>query len=167
MGGPRVRKDHYRIEAMGEVDELNSTLGVAMAFLPEGYEASLLAEVQNDLFTIGAELSLPPEGRQVRPFEPLAEERVGRLEEVIRDMESVIGPQRAFVLPGGSQAGAMLHLARSVARRAERRVVALNAREPVNRQILRYLNRLSSLLHAMALKVNRDAGVAERNPTYT
>ncbi|MFQ5837725.1 MAG: cob(I)yrinic acid a,c-diamide adenosyltransferase [Thermoplasmata archaeon] len=166
MGGPRVRKDHYRIEAIGAVDELNSALGLAISFLPSGEASEFLVEIQNDLFTIGAELSLSEEDRPVKAFTPLAAERVGRLEKTIGGIEEDVGPQKAFVLPGGSQQAAFLHFARAVARRTERRVVALGSRSHVNPQILRYLNRLSSLLHAMALKANRDAGVEERNPTY-
>lgn len=166
MGGSRVRKDHLRVEAMGAVDELNAVLGVAIAALPPGDAADRLARIQNDLFTLGAELALPPRGRPAKPFPPLGEERVAALEEALDALQAEIGRQRAFVLPGGSPGASALHVARAVARRVERRVVALDREEAVNPQILRYLNRLSSLLHGFALKANRDADVAERNPTY-
>lgn len=166
MGGPRVRKDHVRVEAMGTVDELNAVLGLVRAALPEGETADLLGRIQNDLFTLGAELALPPEGKAARPFAPLDDGRVTSLEEAVDAVVAAVGPQRAFVLPGGSPGAAHLHHARAVARRAERRVVALAGEDEVRPVVLRYLNRLSSLLHALALKANRDAGVPERNPSY-
>ncbi len=164
--GPRVRKDDLRVEAMGEVDELNAILGVVGAFLPPGEATEILLQVQNDLFTVGAELSLPPKGRRVKAFNPLAEERVGALEEALRRADEAAGPQNAFVLPGGSREAALLHYARAVARRAERRVVALSGREKVSPTIMRYLNRLSSLLHGLALQANVEAGKEERRPSY-
>lgn len=164
--GPRVRKDDPRVEAMGAVDELNAVLGVVGAFSPEGGSAAILRGIQNDLFTVGAELSLPPEGRRVKDFVPLQEARVGALEEALRRAEEVAGPQKAFVLPGGSPEAALLHHARAVARRAERRVVALASREEVSPTILAYLNRLSSLLHGLALQANVEAGTEERRPSY-
>ncbi len=166
MGGPRVRKDHPRVVALGEVDELNAALGVVIASLGEGEIADLLLKVQNDLFTVGAELSLSPEGRPVKRFNPLQPSRVGWLEDAIDRLAKEIGPQRAFVLPGGIEGAAFLHFARSVCRRVERRLVSLSSEQSLNPQVLRYVNRLSSLLYAFALKVNKDAGVEERNPTY-
>lgn len=166
MGGPRVRKDHRRIEAIGGVDELNAALGIAVTFLHEGEMRGLLIGVQNDLFTVGAELSLPEGGRPRKALTPLNEDRIAALEEAIDTMGAELGDQHAFVLPGGSKEAALLHYTRAVARRAERRIVALASQEPVNPTILGYLNRLSSLLYAMALKANKDAGVEERNPTY-
>ncbi|MEE9236541.1 MAG: cob(I)yrinic acid a,c-diamide adenosyltransferase [Thermoplasmata archaeon] len=166
MGGPRVSKDHYRVEAIGEVDELNAALGVVVALLPQGEISEFLTDVQNDLFTVGAELSLPPESRPVKEFTPLPEERVEKLERAVGAIDTEVEPRRVFVLPGGSREAALLHYARAVTRRAERRVVALAQRETVNPAVLSYLNRLSSLLFAMALKVNRDEGVEEKNPTY-
>lgn len=166
MGGSRVSKDHDRIEAIGEVDELNASLGEAIAALPADADAELLGEVQNDLFTIGAELALPTGARPAKAFTPLGEARITVLEAAIERLREAIGPQKAFVLPGGSREAALLHRARAVARRAERRVVTLAGRDEVNPEILRYLNRLSSLLHAMALRANQGAGVEERHPHY-
>ncbi|MDX1534219.1 MAG: cob(I)yrinic acid a,c-diamide adenosyltransferase, partial [Thermoplasmata archaeon] len=158
--GARVPKTHERIEALGALDELNAALGVALALLPEGPDGEGLAAVQNDLFVVGAELATAPE--QPRGLaSPLAGSRVAALEEAIERMEAELEPQKAFVLPGGSRGAAVLHYARAVARRAERRVVALDLTEAINPKILRYLNRLSTLLHAMALLANQKAGVEE------
>ncbi len=166
VSGQRVRKDHYRVEAVGAVDELNAALGVVISLPLEGEGASLLTEIQNDLFTVGAELGLPPGVQRPKKSVSLPPEAMAKLERGIERIQADVGPQRAFVLPRGSREAALLHYARTVARRVERRVVALASRETVNPVILSYLNRLSSLLHAMALKANKDAGVVERNPTY-
>ncbi|MFQ6012215.1 MAG: cob(I)yrinic acid a,c-diamide adenosyltransferase [Thermoplasmata archaeon] len=164
--GSRVSKDHHRIEVLGTLDELNAVLGLALTALPAGPDARLLDEVQNDLFTMGAELAVAPAGESPPLASPLDSRRVRVLETGIARLEGEIGPQKAFVLPGGSPAAARLHHARAVVRRAERRAVALASREEVNPEILRYLNRLSSLLHAMALGANQEAGVEERRPSY-
>lgn len=165
MGGKRVRKDHQRVEAVGALDELNTLLGLAASHM-EGEGVELLRAVQNDLFTIGAEVSLAPGTDPAGMFVPLEASRVKALEEVIERLTEEVGPQRAFVLPGGSKRAAFLHHARAVARRAERRVVALDSASGLNPPILAYLNRLSTLLHALALKANRDEGVEESHPTY-
>lgn len=166
MGGTRVSKDHARIEALGVVDELNSLLGAVLAFLDAEEGRPLLSEVQNTLFSLGAELSLPVNTRPSATFSPIAPEQVHALERAISDLEKRVGPQRAFVLPGGTPGAALLHVARAVARRAERRVVALAAQEDLNPEVVRYLNRLSSLLHALALRANQEGGIPERHPTY-
>ncbi|MFQ5986548.1 MAG: cob(I)yrinic acid a,c-diamide adenosyltransferase [Thermoplasmata archaeon] len=163
--GKRVSKDHYRIEVLGALDELNAALGVAYAAFGEDASAPLLQEAQNDLFTIGAELAVAS-GDNLEVAPPLTGERVAALEAEIVGLEAKVGPQRAFVLPGGAPAAAHLHHARAIARRAERRTVALASEEDVNPEVLRYLNRLSSLLHAMALWANQRAGVEERHPRY-
>jgi cob(I)alamin adenosyltransferase len=163
--GSRVPKDHRRVEVLGALDELNAALGVVLASTPDGSESRLLEEVQNDLFTVGAELAMAPgESRRLAP--PLGRPRIEELEVEIRRLEGELGRQKAFVLPGGSPEAAQLHNARAVTRRAERRVVSLAAEEDVNPEILRYLNRLSTLLHALALEANQEAGIEERHPTY-
>lgn len=159
-------KDHRRIEVLGAIDELNAALGLALVSLSAGPDADLLGAAQNDLFTLGAELAMAPGLRSKKPAPPLGNERVAALEEAITRLDQEVGPQRAFVLPGGSTAAAHLHQARAVARRAERRTVTLASEEEVNPTILRYLNRLSSLLHAMALRANQEAGVDEVHPSY-
>ena len=167
FGGGRVAKDHVRVEAYGEVDELNSTLGVAIAALDAAGEAELTAElrrVQADLFTIGATLASPaPEdgGRENAYIPRLDAARVGDLEGWIDRSESELEPLTHFVLPGGTPAAAALHLARTVCRRAERRVVALSHQARVDEADLVYLNRLSDLLFTLARLANRRAGVPD------
>jgi cob(I)alamin adenosyltransferase len=162
----RVRKDHPRIEACGVVDELNSTLGVALTSGLDPDGASLLRRVQNDLFDLGADLCLPvarrPTGRGAGRREPLriTPAQVRRLEEAIDRFNAPLATLRSFVLPGGTPASARLHLARTVCRRAERRVVALARGETINPQAVVYLNRLSDLLFVMARRAN-DGGRAD------
>jgi cob(I)alamin adenosyltransferase len=167
FGGRRVGKDDARVEAYGEVDELNSVLGVAIAALEgEGgaEDAEGLRLVQSDLFTVGANLATPaPEdgGRASAHIPPMGEGRVESMERWIDRAEEALEPLRAFVLPGGSAAAAHLHLARTVCRRAERRVVALARVERVGPEWVAYLNRLSDLLFTLARSANARAGIAD------
>lgn len=149
--GSRVRKDAPRIAALGAVDELNSQLGVARAeALPAPAEADL-AQVQNDLFDLGGELSIP--GHAL-----LAEARVAWLDERLAHYNAQLPPLAEFILPGGGRAAAQVHVARAVARRAEREVIALAAFEAVGEPVRLYLNRLSDLLFVLARWLNRESG---------
>ena len=155
-GGRRVPKDHPRVEACGALDELNSTLGAARAFLQDAELGTVLERVQRDLFVLGAEVSAPDQaGPRVDAAQVLA------LEKEIDRLEAELPPLSAFILPGGHPAGGLLHLVRAVCRRAERRMVALARRELLNPEVVRYLNRLSDLLFVLARTVNRRAGVDE------
>lgn len=164
--GKRVRKDHPRIEACGAVDELNAVLGLAVAG-GLGTEASeLLRAIQNDLFDLGADLTIPA-ARSVAPGSgsrraPLRVTAgyIAPLEAAIDRLNAPLPPLRSFVLPGGTSASAWLHLARTVCRRAERRLVALSRREALNPQAIIYLNRLSDLLFVLARRAN-DGGRSE------
>lgn len=155
--GQRVRKDHPRVAAYGEVDELNACLGVAL--LAKGLlEVELLRGIQNDLFDVGGDLCIPigdteQAGRNLR----ITERHVAKLERAIDRLNENLEPLRSFVLPGGGNAAAYLHLARTVCRRAERSVVTLMEREKVNPHALIYLNRLSDLLFVLA-RVANDNG---------
>src|SRR5256712_6137706 len=164
FGGGRLPKDHPRVEAYGTVDELNSTLGVAVSFLPaRGVIAKTISGVQNELFNIGSELASSSEGKaadKARLFVD-AEAKIASLEALIDEYDAKAPPLRTFILPAGSQAGAMLHLCRTVCRRAERQVVRLSHEERVNPDILRYLNRLSDVLFVLARYVNKAAGKPE------
>jgi cob(I)alamin adenosyltransferase len=160
FGMGRVAKDHPRVEAYGTVDELNSTLGVAVSFLPaRGAIAKALGSVQNELFNVGSELASGTEGKAAEAAKLFvnAEVKIASLERLIDQYDARVPPLRTFILPSGTQAGAMLHLCRTVCRRAERAVVTLSHEETVNPQILGYLNRLSDLLFVLARCLNKAA----------
>ncbi|MBX9583542.1 MAG: cob(I)yrinic acid a,c-diamide adenosyltransferase [Gemmataceae bacterium] len=159
--GTRVPKDHTRVEAYGQVDELNAALGLLGAYCPAMPEAALVRDIQNDLFDVGADLCVPPAageepGQALRVTAAQAE----RLEKAIDRLNAGLKPLTSFVLPGGTPAAAWLHLARTVCRRAERAVVTLARAEPVNPQVVVYLNRLSDLLFVLG-RVANDGGRAD------
>lgn len=157
FGGARVSKATPRVEAYGDVDELNSVLGVARAVgVPPSLDA-LLGTLQCELFDVGAELATAP-GREPQGFEPIDGAAIERLERAIDEAEAELPPLKTFILPGGSPAAAHLHVARTVCRRAERHVVAVLAQEPVRDEIVIYLNRLSDLLFTLARLANHVAG---------
>jgi cob(I)alamin adenosyltransferase len=164
FGGARVPKDDARVEAYGDVDELNSVLGVAVAQLEDEELRAGLRVVQADLFTLGARLATPaPEdGGRDNPWIPrLDEGRVAELERWIDRAEEELEPLQNFVLPGGSAGAAALHLARTVCRRAERRVVSLARAATIDEGVVIYLNRLSDLLFTLARLANHRAGVTD------
>lgn len=149
--GTRVPKDAARLEALGEIDELNSTVGLVLSEdLPEAVRASLVG-VQHDLLDMGGELCVP--GHDI-----IGEAHVARLENELDTFNAALSPLEDFVLPGGSRAAAAAHLARTVCRRAERRLVTLARLESVPPLLLHYLNRLSDLLFVVARALNRHAG---------
>ena len=158
FGGGRVPKDHLRVRAYGEVDELNATLGFAATLEPAAFESSLLQAIQRDLFTMGAELATP-DSSKLR--ERLEAAHVGALEKVIDRHEARLTPLKNFILPGGAPKAAALHVARTVCRRAERAVVGLKHEQPINDSIIHYLNRLSDLLFVLARAVNAQTGHAD------
>lgn len=152
--GSRVPKDHPRVTAFGEVDELNAVLGLIHANCPDVPERDFLRRIQNDLFDVGADLCLPPsDGEQCLR---VSAEQAERLEQAIDRVNASLKPLCSFVLPGGSHAAAWLHLARTVCRRAERAVVTLMNSEPVNPQVLIYLNRLSDYFFVLSRAANRN-----------
>jgi len=159
FGGERVGKDHLRVEAYGAVDELNATLGVAGAASGSPEIRSLVETLQARLFDLGAQLATPDPARRAKSgiAGPGAED-VDELERRIDAFEAELEPLRRFVLPGGSAGAAAFHLARTVCRRAERRVVALGRREPLEPVAVRFLNRLSDLLFVLARVENRREG---------
>ncbi|GAB6877677.1 cob(I)yrinic acid a,c-diamide adenosyltransferase [Thermaerobacter litoralis] len=163
LGGGRVPKAHPRVEAYGAVDELNAVLGWAVALLDGAEPASVLRQLQQECFLLGADLAAPPgPAREAGAGLPrMAAERVQALEALIDRYDGELPPLRQFILPGGTPAAAALHLARTVARRAERRVAALAAQEEINPVALQYLNRLSDLLFVLARWVNHQAGVPD------
>jgi cob(I)alamin adenosyltransferase len=155
----RVPKTHARIEAYGTVDELNAQLGVvrAMDGVPERF-AGWLARIQNDLFDVGADISVPHGGDRERLR--LAPEQTAWLEQACDEVNAELPNLKSFVLPGGTAVAAQLHVCRTVCRRAERRTIACG--EDVNAECVRYLNRLSDLLFILARAANLAAGAGER-----
>ncbi|HJR49643.1 MAG TPA: cob(I)yrinic acid a,c-diamide adenosyltransferase, partial [Gemmatimonadales bacterium] len=160
FGGGRVRKDHPRTSAYGDVDELNSAIGVARAAAPTEMFDDLLDGIQRDLFAIGGRLATPEPEKVAKAIAKavLPPERVASLERVMDEAEGELPPLRAFVIPGGTPKAAAFHLARTVCRRAERSVVRLTREEDVPAEILVYLNRLSDLLFTLARLANHRAG---------
>jgi cob(I)alamin adenosyltransferase len=149
--GSRVSKDHPRVRALGELDELNSAIGLLLAEELSGDVSELLREVQHDLFDLGGELSIPGHAM-------LGEMQVARLDSAIEQWNAELPPLKEFILPGGTRAAALAHLARTVCRRAERSVVALGEREKVSDGARQYLNRLSDVLFITGRRLNRHAG---------
>jgi len=157
----RVSKADPRVDAYGEVDELNACLGIARAAVADDDIVSALESIQKDLFALGARLADPTSRIASRVEKAtITTADVERLERVIDRLEMEVPPLRRFILPGGSTAGALLHLARTVCRRAERRVIGLGA-DAVEPILIVYLNRLSDLLFVMARTVNHRVGLPE------
>jgi cob(I)alamin adenosyltransferase len=158
--GTRVRKDDRRVSAYGDVDELNAWLGFIRASLPDADIDREIVQLQRDLFALGSQLADPAEKIADRVTKArLGDADVARLEQLIDRFDTEAAPLRRFILAGGSPAGAALHVARTVCRRAERRIVALDP--PADDVLLRYVNRLSDLLFALARAVNHRAGMPE------
>ncbi len=155
--GTRIHKSALRVQVMGDIDELNSALGVLLAELAEPLTSgasSRLTRIQNQLFDLGGEVCIP--GHRA-----ITESQVAFLDQAIGELNGVLPALKEFILPGGARAAAACHVARTIARRAERSMVALKAGEDVSAEALQYLNRLSDLLFIMARTLNRDAGIAD------
>ena len=149
--GSRVPKDNPRVEAIGAVDELNSCVGLLLAEPLAQDLRELLTEAQHDLFELGGELSIPGHSR-IQPQD------VERLERALDRYNQELAPLKEFILPGGSRGGALCHFARTVCRRAERRVVTLASQQTLSEHCVRYLNRLSDLLFVLSRVINRRDG---------
>jgi len=163
VGGARVSKASPRVDAYGDVDELNSIIGLARAKLEDAEIDAVLAQIQNDLFTVGADLASPKDVQVPR----VDADFTTSIESISDLYLSEVGPLKEFILPGGSEAGATLHLARTVARRAERRVVGLSGTDELNLEVIVYLNRLSDLLFILARVVNHRSAVPEKMTDFS
>jgi len=152
--GTRVDKDSLRVEAMGEVDELNAIVGILLTEPLAEPIRTALTRVQHDLFDLGGELCIPGHS-MLKPG------RIADMEQTLDLLNDPLPPLKEFILPGGSRGGAYCHLARTVCRRAERKVIRLAREEQVSEAALQYLNRLSDLLFVMCRVINRDAGYAD------
>lgn len=162
FGGKRISKDNPRIEAIGTIDELNSILGASASFIKNKKVLSVIQKIQNDLFNIGAELANPQEiSGDTNHLIMLGKEKVEVLESIIDQYDHNLPSLRYFILPGGVNSASLLHLSRSVSRRAERRVITLSKKSKVNPNIISYLNRLSDLLFILARYLNKRAKVKE------
>ncbi|MGE0159488.1 MAG: cob(I)yrinic acid a,c-diamide adenosyltransferase [Gemmatimonadales bacterium] len=163
FGAGRVPKDHPRVRAMGEVDELNAAIGWAITQLDVPKTRERLASLQHELFAIGAEIATPPaEAGRTRPQTPdIGQDSIARHERWIDETSAELPELRAFVLPGGTPGAAALHAARTVCRRAERAVVALAGTDGCREEVVAYLNRLSDLLFVFARLENQRAGLGD------
>ena len=163
FGGGRVDKHHPRVEAYGDVDELNAALGLARSIEMMPRIDEVLVPVQRDLFAIGALLATPDREKMQQQLEKarIDEGRIAQLERAIDDGEAELEPLKSFIVPGGTPKAAALHVARTVCRRAERRVVALARDIEIPALAVQYLNRLSDLLFVLARVANRRAGAGE------
>ena len=161
FGGTRVSKADPRVEAYGAVDELNSVLGIVGAVCRLSEVQPLLNTIQSELFDIGAELAAAPDKAERVSVPMVDEAAVARLEAAIDVSEEQLDPLATFIVPGGTEVAAYLHLARTTCRRAERRVVALGVTDALRGEVIRYLNRLSDLLFSWARLANRSEGKAD------
>ncbi len=163
FGGGRVSKAHLRVEAYGTVDELNASLGLAVSLTADGEIREMVERVQQDLFSLGASLATPgSEHGSAKPTTPpLPLPRIQEMEGWIDAASEETPPLKAFILPGGSGGAGALHLARTVCRRAERAVVRLSVAEGIHPDMVRYLNRLSDLLFALARLENHRQGESD------
>ena len=157
-GGTRVRKDNPRVEAYGAVDELNSQIGVARALVKDKKLLEILKHVQEDLFVLGGDLANELANAKIPR---IGKPQLESLERITNELNSELPRLRRFILPGGSLAGAELHVARAVCRRAERRIVNLTKTESVNPDVLPFVNRLSSFLFVLARAINQKETIRE------
>lgn len=161
FGGGRVRKDDARVEAYGTVDELNATLGLAASAVDDAQIRAWLGRIQSELFVLGAELATPDPEHVKKQVVPLDEASISRWEEVIDAAEGELPPLKHFILPGGHPAAAQLHVARTVCRRAERRLLSFGEEAALRPECIAYLNRLSDLLFVLARLVNHRHAAKE------
>lgn len=161
IGGRRVSKAELRIDAYGTVDELNAWLGLLRDQTANTSRVGLLADIQDRLFTIGAELATDPDKAIRKALPAIVESDVVRLEESMDAMDADLPELRAFVLPGGHQSVSFCHLARTVCRRCERVIIALNAQEPIDPLVIQYINRLSDYLFVLGRKLTQELAADE------
>lgn len=160
-GGQRVPKDSIRVETYGTVDELNSQIGVTLATGLCDRLAAELPLIQNELFDLGSDLATPSTSQARHPVPTVEVRHIAKLENLIDELNEVVGPLANFLLPGGSPGAAQLHVARTICRRAERAATALARDESIGPTVLPYLNRLSDALFVMARFENHARGVSE------
>lgn len=160
VGGKRVPKACLRLESYGTIDELNSQLGLLLTYLNEPADCECLIEIQHRLFSIGTILATDPESNQPCKCQ-ITEEDIMELEHCIDQANDGMPGWRGFTLPGGCRAAAVAHVCRTVCRRAERKIYALDAEEPVDKNVTAYINRLSDYLYVLACRLNFLGGTDE------
>ena len=163
-GSGRVPKDHVHIDTLGMLDELNSVIGVTLSFVEDEKLHGILTKIQNDLFTVGADVA--GAHLQQQPVPRIRPEHVQELEKEIDVLEEQLGMPKKFILPGGTRTSALLHLCRSVSRRAERMLVKLHQQVTINSETLCYMNRLSDFFYVLARQANKEVDVREQQPIY-
>lgn len=166
LGSARLKKDSRLIIAIGDVDELDCAVGVAIANISDKHVSDMLTAVQNNLFIVGAELAASINGTRSALKGRITKRKVKELEEAIEELGSTLPSLKKFVLPGGSAGGAQLQLSRAICRRAERSVVAAGPSPRISGDLRKYMNRLSTFLFVAALHVNMKEGAEELNPVY-
>lgn len=164
FGCGMIQKNDPRIEAFGALDELNSVLGVTLCFVEDVKLRQTLIKIQNDLFTVGADLAGSSLKEDALP--KITSEHIQELESVIDELEEKLGMPKKFILPGGTASSSFLHLCRTVTRRAERTLVGVKDMINLNPEILRYVNRLSDLLYVLARQANKELEIKEQQPIY-
>ena len=152
--GSRINKDSLRVDAMGDVDELNSMIGLMMTEVVPIYLSHILTQIQHDLFNVGGEICIPN-------YVILKQSRINELENTIDELNNQLTPLKEFILPGGTKAAAYCHLERTICRLAESKLVELHRNEKVTDISLQYLNRLSDLLFVLCRIINKEAGVSD------
>lgn len=162
----RRSKSNCRVRALGEIDELNSLIGAVVAFSTSQRISSLLIAVQHDLFRVQLDLASKGKIFKESHITPIGQSHITRLEKQIDAMQAKLTPLSMFILPGGSRAGALAHVARAVCRRAERELAALKAKERINPDVAKYMNRLSDFLFVIARFLNKQKGYKESYPDY-
>ena len=160
FGGKRVRKNSLRVEAYGNLDELNSFIGLAISQNKDEKIKNILTEVQNDLFICGSELATPEKVNYKIP--EITTEHVKKIEDFTNEIGNQLDPVNEFILPGGNVEAALLHTCRTICRRSERSIVTLSEKEKINEEILKYCNRLSSLLFVLARYANKISNIKEK-----
>lgn len=156
VGGTRVPKTHIRLEAYGTVDELNSNLGVLITYLSDEQDQSLVRHIQDRLFAVGSHLATDREKTDLKCASIIRLEDIEQLEKEIDRLDNSLPPLHAFILPGGSRGASVCHVCRTVCRRAERRILALQEHCEIAPELLAYVNRLSDYLFVLSRKINRD-----------
>jgi len=159
FGGEHTTKDSLRVDAYGDVDELNSFIGLVISRIEDKEIELILKDVQKDLFVIGSDLAKA--GSKGNKKAILTKEQVSKLEDYVHKIDSQLGDLTKFILPGGAPAASLLHISRAICRRCERKVVMLKRQEIVNDEIPKYMNRLSSLLFSLARLVNKRANIKD------